>query len=274
MMRRFFCGIIFLLCAMSSIAMPQRIISLAPNLTEMLYAIGAGNSIVGVSVDSNYPAAATKIPIVANAGQLNLEAIVAEKPTMVIAWQGGNPSAQLTELKKLHIPVYSFQFNTISDITAAIQQLGQLTNHQAQAQYQIQQFNQKLSSIKQSQAKQTPIKVLYVLWQMPLMTVGNNTLISQAIQICGGQNIFADINVPAAEIDIASVLQRNPAIIIAGFSSKNWKNSWETWPQISAVKTGRLYITNPDLLQRPGPRFVEGVLQLCEMIRSPNHAKY
>jgi ABC-type Fe3+-hydroxamate transport system substrate-binding protein len=245
-----------------SIADP-RIISLAPNLTEILFAIGAGKNIIGTSIDSNYPKAARQIPIVANAGQLDLEAIVAAKPTMIVAWTGGNPINQLDELKSLHIPVYLFQFNSINDITDAMQRLGALTNHQAQAAEQIRIFNKKIAAIKPSTK---PIKVFYLLWPSPLMTVGKNSLINQAISLCGGQNIFADISISAPAVNIASVLQRNPAIIIAGFQAKNWKQVWQQWPEISAVKSKRLYYINPDLLQRPGPRFALGVEQLCGIL--------
>lgn len=244
----------------------QRIISLAPNLTEILFAIGAGKNIVGVSVDSDYPEAAKKIPIVANAGQLNLEEIIALKPTMIVAWRGGNPQSQLDELKSFHVPVYTFQFIDLSDITQAMQRLGALTDCRTEAAMQIQEFTQKLAKLQQTQMNKKPIKVFYLLWQSPLMTVGKHTLINQAITLCGGQNIFADLNATAPVVGIASVLQRDPAIIIAGFISKNWKNDWQQWPEITAVKTGRLYFINPDLLQRPGPRFIYGVQQLCGII--------
>lgn len=242
-----------------------RIISLAPNLTEILFAIGAGKNIVGTSVDSDYPKAAKQIPIIANAGQLDLEAIVATKPSMVVAWAGGNPINQLEELKSLHIPLYLFQFKNIKDITDAMQRLGELTNHQAQAAEQIRIFNNKIATIKPNSKH---IKVLYVIWPSPLMTVGKNSLINQAISLCGGQNIFADISISAPAVNIASVLQRNPTIIIAGFYAKNWQQVWQQWPEISAVKSGRLYYINPDLLQRPGPRFALGVEQLCGILNS------
>lgn len=244
----------------------QRIISLAPNLTEMLFAIGAGKNIVGVSVDSDYPAAAKGIPIVANAGQLNIEAIIASKPDLIVAWQGGNPQAQLDELERFHIPVYTFQFTKISDITAAMLKLGQLTDHVAQAAKQVQKFNEKLSEIKKSQIHSAQIKVLYLLWQTPLITVGKNTLINQAITLCGGENIFADLIATAPTVSLASVLQHDPAVIFSGFKNANWKNYWRQWPQIAAVQSHRLYFINPDLMQRPGPRFVLGVQEMCRFL--------
>ncbi len=246
----------------------QRIISLAPNITEILFSIGAGKDIVGTSVYSDYPEAAKKIPIVANAGQLNVEAIIAAKPTMIVAWKGGNPQTQLDELKKFNIPIYLFRFNHISDITNAMQQLGRLTDHQSQAAKKIELFNKKLKDLQHEKNNSKPIKVFYLLWQSPLITIGNHTLINQAITFCGGKNIFSDIAISAPTVSIASILQRDPKIIIAGFAAKNWQSYWLQWPQISAVKTKQLFYLDPNLLQRPGPRFILGMEHLCGIISS------
>src|SRR5690606_37844703 len=144
------------------------------------------------SIDSSYPAAAKKIPIMDDAGQLNLEAIVAAKPTLIAAWRGGNPEAQLQSLRQLKIPIVSFSFRRINDIPEAMLKLGELTQHQEQAKLQAKLFNEKL--VKLRRTTKHPVTVFYVLWQDPLMTVGKHSLINHAIEFCGGKNIFSDIN--------------------------------------------------------------------------------
>ncbi len=257
--------LLYVLLGNFAFADSQRIISLAPNITEILFAIGAGSKTVGVSAYSNYPKAAERIPIVSNAGSINYEAIIKLKPTLILAWDFGDIQQKLQWFKKLHIRVYIFKMTTIDAIPKAIKKIGQLTQHQKQAQKIVEQFVKTLHSIKP--LKKQPPKVFYVLWQNPLMTVGKPTLINQAIAFCGGKNIFADIHLPAPQVSIASVIQKNPDIIIVGAHKDSWIKYFNRWKTISAVENRRIEMINASLLARPGPRFALGVQKLCKIIR-------
>lgn len=243
-----------------------RIISLAPDLTEMLFAIGAGSHIVGASIFSNYPAQAKKIPIISNSSELNLEAIVALKPDLIIAWQGGNPSRQLEKLKQLEIPVFIFSPRIIRDIPDTMMALGILTGKEKRASHVAKLFRQQLTFLKKHYAAQKRIAVFYEIWQKPLFTIGGSSLISQAIDLCGGRNVFATSVGFAPQVNIEAVLAANPDVIIGGYddlTNYRWQADWLRWPQLSAVKNHRIYAIDPNLLQRFGPRFIQGMQQLC-----------
>lgn len=244
----------------------ERIISLSPGLTEMLFAIGAGKKIAGVSADSNYPVAAKKIPVIASASQLDLAAILALRPDLIVAWKGGNPADQLQRLQSWHIPVYFYRPGNIADISLAMIQLGLLTGTTTQANNVAGRFRQKISKLKQRYHGKKRLRVFYEIWLHPLFTIGSTSLISKAMTLCGGTNVFSRTFGAAPQIELESVFAANPQVIIGGFNRNRWKRHWLRWQSIAAVKAGQLYSINPDLLQRFGPRFAEGTAQLCHAL--------
>lgn len=241
----------------------QRIISLAPNITEILFAIGAGKNIVGVSDASDYPAAAKKIPIVANAVDLNLEAIIALHPDLIVAWQGGNPTAQLLELKKFGIPVYCARFENSSDITRTMTNLATLTGNEAYAGPIIKKIQNQFRQLRAQYGRKPKLTVFYQLWQTPLLTINQHSIINKIITMCAGINIFANTRGAAPEVGVESVLEKNPQIIITSENKSNWQAYWRAWPQILAVKNHNLFSIPADLIERPGPRLVTGAQMLC-----------
>lgn len=245
----------------------KRIIALAPNLTEILFAIGAGKNLVGVSSGSNYPLQAQKIVIVTNANTINLEAILKLQPDLVVAWEGGNPAGQIAQLKKFNIPLYLSATNNFIDITKTIRDLGKLVGRQKQANHVAKQFADKINLFKKKYTHNIKkISVFYEIWQQPLFTVGSRSLINQAINLCGGVNIFAKTYGFAPQVGVEAVLNANPQVIIAGYKTNQWQNYWRQYPQLRAVRHKTLFSINPDLLQRPGPRFTQGVQELCDKI--------
>jgi iron complex transport system substrate-binding protein len=244
----------------------QRIVSLAPNLTEILFAIGAGKQIVGVSSYSNYPKAAQNIPVVATASQIDLEKIVALKPDLIVAWRGGNPLQELQKIQQLHIPIFYSDSNKLNDLPRLFIQLGVLTGHAKQAANLAATFKNEITSLIHHYKDQTPVNVFYEVWQNPLFTVGQDSIINQAIVLCGGRNIFARTLSKAPEVNLESILAANPQVIIGGYTNDQWQNYWRPWLQVQAVKKQLLFSINPDLLQRNGPRLTEGITKLCQVI--------
>jgi ABC-type Fe3+-hydroxamate transport system substrate-binding protein len=256
----------------------QRIITLAPNITEMVYAVGAGKSVVAVSSWSDTPAQVKALPHIGGLGSVNLEQVLALKPTLIIGMQGQNNPRMVAELTRFHLHVVMLKIQKIKDIAAAIQAVGRLTGHAQQGIEVAKGFYRRLA-LSVAQPNRSPVsqretglhkpKVFLQLGARPLYTIGHNSLINQAISLCGGRNIFGNINKSALEVSTESVLAQKPGVII-GLTPTSLSN-WQQWKSLPAVKHGRLVVINSDLLARAGPRFAQGVKQLCRKINAyPN----
>lgn len=247
----------------------QRVIALSPHLTEHLFAIGAGAKTVGVVSYSDYPAAAKKLPIVGGYTGFDLEKIRSLRPDLIVAWHSGNPPAQFVQVASLGIPIYYSESSQISDIAKTLQRLGTLTGQQVQADQAAKQFTQRIQQLRQRYATQRKVRAFYQVWDRPLMTINHKQVISSALQICGGQNVFADLPQLVPTIDDEAVLVKNPEIILtsgAESGSADWLKRWQRWPRMLAVQRQNLVVLPPDLLSRMGPRFADGTQQLCEAI--------
>jgi iron complex transport system substrate-binding protein len=241
----------------------QRIISLAPNITELLFAVGAGDRIVGVSSGCDYPPQVKNIPVVGSHRSLDLETILTLRPDLIITWTGST-RRQLEKFKRLHLPVYLSSPKNLTDITKTFTNFGKLTGNETIAEQAAQTFSEHYDKLNKTYQQQPRIKVFYQIWQKPLFSVGHNSLISQLIELCGGDNIFDRVKNPSPEVNLEAVLAANPDAIIGGSHEPNWQNMWLRWPQLKAVQMHAIYSIDPELLQRFGPRILEGADRLCE----------
>ena len=247
----------------------ERIISLAPSLTELVYAAGAGSRLIGVVEYSDYPASADSLPVVGRFDGLDIERILELKPDLIVAWQSGNPKSSITQLKNLNLEVYVAEPKNLSSIASHIEKLSVLTGTESRAQIAIQEFNSIYGELKRKYNNKSKVKVFYQLWDRPIITVGGNELINDIIELCGGENIFGDLPQLAPKIDQESVLIRNPKVIVASGSNTErpqWLDEWKLWPQLTAVAEENLYFIIPELLQRHTPRALLGTRQMCEYI--------
>ena len=252
----------------------QRVIALSPHLTEHLFAIGAGAKIVGVVSYSDYPAAAKKLPIVGGYTGFDLEKIRTLRPDLIVAWHSGNPAAQFAQVASLGIPIYYSESAQISDIAQTLQRLGTLTGQQVQAEQAAKQFNQRIQQLRQRYATQRKMRAFYQVWDRPLMTINHQQVISSALQVCGGQNVFADLPQLVPTVDDEAVLVKNPEIILtsgAESGAADGLKRWQRWPRMLAVQRQNLVVLPPDLLSRMGPRFADGTQRLCEAIDRARH---
>jgi iron complex transport system substrate-binding protein len=243
-----------------------RIVTLAPHATEILYAAGAGERLVGTVEFSDYPPAAKKVPRVGSYERLDLEAISALKPDLVIAWETGNPAGQVAKLKALGLTVYASQPNRMEDIAAQLERFGQLAGSEAAANTAARQFRQRLENLRRNNAQQPTVRIFYQIWTPPLMTVGGPQIISDAIRLCGGENVFGHLNQMSPTVSVETVLQADPEAIVAtgmGDARPEWLNDWNKWTRMTAVKRGNLFHINPDIMQRHTPRILDGTEQLC-----------
>ena len=244
----------------------KRIVTLAPHSAESLFAAGAGDRLVGTVDYSDYPPAAKKIPRVGGYSRLDLEAIVALKPDLVIAWQTGNAPAQIDKLRALGIKVFVTQPNHMEDIARQLEQLGQLAGSEITAGSAARAFRERLSALRTGNADKPKVRVFYQIWKNPLMTVGGQQIITDAIHLCGGENVFGQLTQMAPTVSVEAVLEADPEIIVAtgmGDARPEWLHDWDKWTRMTAVRHGNLFHINPDIMQRHTPRILDGTEKLC-----------
>ncbi|OGT11807.1 MAG: hypothetical protein A2X77_06350 [Gammaproteobacteria bacterium GWE2_42_36] len=249
----------------------KRIITLSPHLAEIVDAAGAGSALVGVSIESDYPFFVRSLPVVADAYGCDYERIVALKPDLIIAWVGGNSWAEIHQLQTLQLPVRVMAFEQISDIPRAILIVGQWAGTTSAAERFVSQFNQQRRHLQKQYARVPSKKVFYQLSLQPLLTVTHRSVISEVIEQCHGENIFGRAVGVAPQIGIEDVVEKNPAVILvseqAGDAAAIQK-FWARYPQIDAVHNHRVVVIHSDLIERYGPRILQGMQQVCQAIAS------
>lgn len=247
----------------------QRIVSLAPHITELLYEIGAGEYIAGTVEYSDFPEAAKSIRRIGRHNALDLETIAVLKPDLVIAWQSGNPVHHVEKIIKLGIPVYFSDPLKLADVASTLQRFGQLTGKLSNAQQAQQQFMQRYERLRKRYQHKPKVRVFYEIWNQPMMSVNGKHIINEVIQLCGGENIFASLAPLTPTVDIESVLQANPEVILAsgvGDAPSPWLGEWDKWPQVTAVKNGHVYHINPDYIHRQTSRILIGAERVCDLL--------
>lgn len=246
-----------------------RIVSLAPNITEILFAIGAGPLIVGADEYSNHPQDAQRIPRVSNHAATNYERILALAPDLVLAWHSGNSGAVIPRLRSLGLPVFVIEPSTLEDIAEATRRLGILTGRPDEAERQAEEFEVALARLNQTFTDRAPVSVLYQIWNEPLMTLNGRHVVSDVIRLCGGINVFETAMPLVPYVNIEEVINANPDVIIASGSNDEppaWLSMWRRWRTISAVQNNHIYVVHPDLIQRHSLRIVEGAALICDYL--------
>ena len=243
----------------------QRIVSLAPHATELLFAAGAGSAVVGVVAHSDWPAAARLLPRVGDAGVVDLERIAALAPDLVVAWPY-TASPQLASLQALKVPIFVSNPRTIAGIADDVERLGTLAGTRGIALAAAGAMRSQQARLRARYRDADRLRVFYEIWNKPLYTIGGPHLISEAIALCGGDNIFGTLKQPAPSITLEAVLAAAPEVIVGGDDEGKrpaWLSEWQRWPDLPAVRAGNLFAADGDLLHRPGPRFLDGVTALC-----------
>jgi iron complex transport system substrate-binding protein len=258
-------------------APPLRIVSLAPGATETLFAAGAGAQVVATVEYSDEPAAARHIPRIGDVGAVDLERLVALHPDVVVAWPGGGNPAQREKVLRLGIPVYDQQVTRLVDIPVSLQRLGQLTGTQQQAQRAAHALELQLRGLESTYSGHERPSVLLQVWNRPIYTVGGHQLMSDALNICGARNVFADLPEASPVVDLEAVLARDPDIIIAASPPQEgaaWLEDWRRFPALKAVRTGRLMVFENQALSRLGPSLIDATDELCRAIARLNRGSY
>ncbi|ATE62315.1 cobalamin-binding protein [Thauera sinica] len=247
----------------------QRIVSLAPHITELLFAAGAGGKVVGVVAHSDYPPAAATLPQVGTYPRVDLEAVAALKPDLVIAWKSGNRDAHLERLAALGIPVYVNEPRSLEAVAQSLEQFGRLAGTGDVANAAAAAFRQRRAALAARYGTRPPVRLFYQVWNQPLTTINDEQVISDAIRLCGGVNVFGGLGPLAPRIGTEAVLAANPeAIVASGMADARpeWLDQWKRWPDLAASAAGNLYFIPPDLIQRHTPRLLDGAERLCAQL--------
>ncbi|HTY02786.1 MAG TPA: cobalamin-binding protein [Rhodocyclaceae bacterium] len=244
----------------------RRIVGLAPNVTETLFAAGAGERVVGAVEYSDYPEAAKRLPRVGGAARLDIEAIAALKPDLAIGWASGNSPAHIAKLRALGIPVFLSEPQHIDDVATTLDRYGELAGTQDAAHAAAQRFRNRVQDLRQRYGARPVVRTFYEIWQQPLTTVGGEQMISDVIRLCGGENVFANLKSLAPTVTLEAVLAADPeAIVASGMDAARpeWLDDWRRWSSVTAVRRGNLFFVPPDIIQRQTPRLADGAAELC-----------
>jgi iron complex transport system substrate-binding protein len=245
----------------------QRVISLAPHTTELLFAAGGGSHVVGVVEYSDFPEAAKKIAQVGSNRELDLERIMALKPDLIVVWRHGESERQIEMVRKLGIPMFHSEPQKLDDIPDDVARLGQLMGTEAAAGRTADQLRGQLADLRKRYASRPVVRSFYQVWDQPLYTLNGRHIITDALHLCGGENIFGKLPVTAPVVSVEAVLKENPEAIFAT-AEKNYGgvSMWKAYPTLAAVRNGNLFTIDGNLLNRAGPRMITGAAQLCEKL--------
>jgi len=246
----------------------QRIVALAPHVVELVFAAGAGDRLVGVMAGSDWPPQARRLPVIGVAGRLDRERLVAVAPDLAIGWAGADPAADTRWLRARGVAVHATRIDRLEDIAIALREIGRLAGREREAALSALALERELAAIEPAD-RGRPSRVYYQVWDRPPMTVSALHPIGQAIDRCGGVNVFASLTQAVATVTTEAVHAADPDRVLAARAGGDPFARWRDRPPLRAVASGRTASLDPDLLHRPGPRMIEGVRQLCAAIASP-----
>jgi iron complex transport system substrate-binding protein len=248
----------------------QRVVALAPDLSELMYDVGAGDALKGVVDYSDYPAAAKQLPHVGDAFHVDMEKLLALKPDLVLVWEGGTPQPLIEKLRALKLPVLAIGTHELPDIASNLETLGLVTGHANGGQLAAQDFRTRLGALRHGYADQATLRVFYEISAQPLFTVGGGQSISRLMEVCGGRNIFADLTALAPTVSLEAVLTRDPQVIATGNGEGDEQQrfkDWQRWPDLTAAKQRNFIVMNDDWISRSTPRLLDAGKQLCEALQ-------
>lgn len=258
---------VVLLAISGSAAAVERVVSLAPSLSEIVVELGSADLLVGVLDAGERPPELNDLPSVGRYGQLDMERLLSLKPDLLLLWPGSVGPAQREQLGRLGIPTYVAEPHSLEQLASQIEAIAEQLGRPERGRTLAADVRQRLEALRQRYQRAEPLRVFYQVWDQPLYTVGGGQIISDALAVCGARNVFADMSLPAPQVSIEAVLARNPEAILAG--SQDQLEAWNAWPQVAAVTQGRLLLVTDKGLERPSGQMIEATAKLCRLI-APN----
>ncbi|AZF07560.1 cobalamin-binding protein [Pseudomonas sp. R5-89-07] len=260
-MKRYWLALLLVFSA--QVVAAERVVSLAPSLSEIVAELGAADLLVGVLDGGERPAALADVPSVGRYGQLDIERLLSLKPDLILLWPGSVGAAQREQLQRLNIPVYIAEPHSLDQLTCQVQTIAEQLGRGDAGRALADKLRQRLAQLRQRYQRAEPVRVFYQVWNPPLYTVGGGQIISDALKVCGARNVFDDLKLPAPQVNIESVLQRDPELILVGDQAQ--LEAWKVWPGMA----GRVRLVPDKGLERPSGQMLEALARLCQVI-APN----
>lgn len=242
----------------------ERIVTLAPNLTELVFAVGAGELLVGVSAWSDYPLEVLDLPVVGDAFTVDQEQLALLNPDLLLVWESGTPPHAVDELRKMGYAVETIRTRGLADVSLAMLRIGELTGRPSGAEAAAGKFRRQLQELRESHQEDAPITVFYQVSARPLYTINREHYVSELIEICGGKNVFDDLEALAPAISVEAVVDRNPEVMLASTDAGDEAFAeWQRWPAISANLYGNQFLLPADEIARATPRLIVAAGAVC-----------
>ncbi|QGA52317.1 helical backbone metal receptor [Pseudomonas brassicacearum] len=251
---------VLLLAASASTMAASRVVSLAPSLSEIVVELDSADLLVGVLDGGDRPPILKDLPSVGRYGQLDVERLLSLKPDLLLLWPGSVGPAQREQLKALKIPMYVAEPHSLDQLVTQIQDIAAQLGRPERGVQRAAELRLQVEALRQRYRRDASLLVFYQVWDRPLYTVGGGQIISDALSVCGARNVFADQALPAPQVSVESVLQRQPQMILA--TEQAQLDAWKKWP----VAQGRLLLVNDKGLERPSGQMIEATARLCELI--------
>ena len=263
------------LCACSESPQPEpetiihsRVVTLAPGLTELIFAAGASEAVVAVSAYSDYPPEARELPVIGDAFVVDQERLAVLQPDLLLVWQSGTPAHVVDELRRIGYKVETVRTRSLGDVAAALRRVGELTGHASDANRAADAYLEGLRLMEQQHADLQDIRVFYQVSRRPLYTINGEHFVSELIGLCGGSNVFADLNNLAPAVDVEAVVERDPEVMLASSDAgQDAFVEWDRWPHIAANRFENRYVMPADEIGRATPRLLIAGQAVCDALR-------
>lgn len=244
----------------------RRAVTLAPHATELVYAAGAGGFIVGTVLGSDYPTAARALPIIGDGTQPDAERVAAARPDLLIAWQPSAAEPLARVMDKLGVPVFYSDPLTLDAIPGAVERMGRLFGTESVANAAAADMRARLAALQARYAGRRPVRVFVQAGLDPIYTLNNASIVSDALRLCGGVNVFGQAPIVAPQVTLEGVLAARPEAVLAGVSRpEDTQANLAAWQAMGlpAARQGHVYGVDADALYRPGPRLIDAAETLC-----------
>jgi iron complex transport system substrate-binding protein len=242
----------------------RRVVMLAPHLAEVAFAVGAGGSVVGVSSFSDYPPEAKRLPIVFDWGRVDYERVLALRPDVVLAWRSGTPALQVERLEHLGLKVVVTEVRRFADVAELMRMVGTIAGTEREAEARARAFERELAALRSQYARRAPVSVFLEIWHTPMITINGEHVFSEAIELCGGRNVFARARTATPLVSREQLLGARPEVVVTGSPAE--RDAWGGLDAVPAVRAHRVYEVEPNDLHRPGPRLLDGARELCRAL--------
>ncbi len=250
----------------------QRVISLSPHLTELMYSIGAGDRLAGVVRGSDFPAEAAALTQIGDASGLDFESLLHARPDLVLAWGGGNRSVDLARLRALGLHVLVLEPKGPEDIARHLRLLGDMTGLIERAHAVAREFERRVRALRDRYTGSANVRVLFEIWHRPLFTVNGEHIISKMLRLCAARNVFEDLPRLAGEVSMEQVLILDPDAIVVGSEAEDaGVENWTQFSYLKAVRGGNVFTISADLIARPTPRIVDAAERVCAGLDRARH---